>query len=300
MINAADTKNAAAGIPSDSRHNPLMREREKHQEDYTSGMVLPTRPKKRKEGITMKRITLKKARLIANMTEEEVCTALRIRKDRLHAWETGKSVPSIDHAFAMAVAYDISIDYLDFSKEANTPPTARKLTIEEIKALPFASIIWYSNVSNDNGVVWHWKTPVVVYCPGDEGWLGGDAFGGGVIEKSIDDDMFSNPNDSYWNSEPTDDQLPGITKDEYNELWNGDEEDITMPKLAEAITGRKITFEKICNLTGIDFGHFTDAMTGKEDFTCGELATIARELNTTVDEIFFKQAPDGHVALAQI
>ena len=247
----------------------------------------------------MKRITLKKARLIANMTEEEVCTALRIRKDRLHAWETGKSVPSVDHAVAMAKAYDMPIDYLDFSKDANTPPAARKLTIEEIKALPFASVIWFSNVTNDNGVIWHWKIPVVIVDPGEYGLLVGPDEGG-IFDAKINDNMLDNPNCSYWTIEPDNDMLPGITKEEYNNTPDPFPDRIIFPQLAEAITSRKITFEKICNQTGIAFVHFVDAMTGKEDFTCGELATIARELDTTVDEILFSQESDNHVTAAQI
>ena len=123
MINAADTKNAAAGIPSDSRHNPLMREREKHQEDYTSGMVLPTRPKKRKEGITMNtnkiRISMKAARVLAGMTEEEACTAMKIKRPLLLAWENGKQIPSMEHAITMADVYGLSLDVISFCKEDN-------------------------------------------------------------------------------------------------------------------------------------------------------------------------------------
>ena len=258
--------------------------------DYIILLVIPTRTKKRKEGITMKRIALKKARLIAGMTEAEACTTLRIRKERLHAWETGKSVPSFDHAVAMAKAYDMSIDYLDFSKEANTPPAARKLTLKEIETLPFASVIWYSGVSNDNGVVWHWKLPVVVYATGKDGRLGGDAFAG-IFEKDISADLFNNPNDAYWDKEPDDEQLAGITTDEYNELIPGhDDEEIVCPKLAEIITGRKMTFKGFCDQNGYDLSEFIEKIVGNKAFTCGELASIAVALHTTVDKIFSESA----------
>ena len=240
----------------------------------------------------MKRITLKKARLIANMTEEEVCTALRIRKDRLHAWETGKSVPSVEHAVAMAKAYDMPIDYLDFSKDANTPPAARKLTIEEIKALPFASVIWHSYVTNDNGVVWHSKLPVVIVMPGEWGHLAGSDEAG-LFEADIHDNMFDGYYNAYWTMEPDDDMLPGITKEEYNNTPDIVPDSIVYPQLAEAITSRKITFERLSDMTGIKTKRIADILTGKAEIVQLEIVAIRTALNLSDDEtmgIFFPES----------
>ena len=190
--------------------------------------------------------------------------------------------------------------YLTKERKVDTMEnTAKKLTLEEIKALPFASVIWHAYVTNDNGVIHHSKMQVVNVGSGNYGWLAASDEGG-LYDEEITDNMLDDFNKSYWTLEPDDDMLPGITRKEFDELPYGWPDYITCPKLAEAITSRKITFEKICNQTGIDFGHFVNAMTGKEDFTCGELARIARELNTTVDDIFFGQKSNNPVALVQI
>lgn len=243
-------------------------------------------------------IPMRKARIIANMTEKEACAAMHITEEKLSAWENGKSVPTWKYVEAMAEAYQIPVDLINFHKESNQPEIARKLTLEEIKSLPFASVIWCAYVTNDSGVIWHTKMPVVIVSPGEDGLLAG-ADEAGIYEVNVNDNMLDYPRDSFWTLEPDDAMLPGITREEYNEI-PGELEKIVCPKLAEAITSRKITFEKICDQAGIDFGHFVNAMTGKEDFTCGELASIARKLNTTVDEIFFNQESNNHVTVYQI
>lgn len=234
----------------------------------------------------MKRITLKKARIIADMTEVEVCTALRIRKDQLQAWERGKSVPSNEHASALASAYEIPIDFLDFSKEVNTPPAPRKLTLEEIEALPFASVIWISSTDNDNGVIWHWKSPVVVGAPGRYGVLVGGAESS-IIYREISEKTFADPSETYWTQEPDDSQIQGITEAEYNH--GPDAGHIIHQKLAEAITGRKLTFTRFCEQVGLDFDSFWSMMTGKRDPAASELLKIAESLNTTVDDLFIRK-----------
>ena len=104
----------------------------------------------------MKRVSLKKARLIADMTEKEVCTALRIRKDRLEAWESGKIVPSEDYAFALADAYEIPIDFIDFSKEANSKDAiapARKKAKNVTKEIKFNNKPLRERIINEYGSI---------------------------------------------------------------------------------------------------------------------------------------------------
>lgn len=164
----------------------------------------------------------------------------------------------------------------------NAISTARPLTLKEIEDLPFASVIWMSCTNNDDGVIWHWKRPVVVGAPGRYGAvMGGDE--GGIIIRDIDEEMLADSSETYWTQEPDDSQVPGITEAEFNA---DPEEKIVYVKLAEAITGRKMTFRRICEQTGIDLQDFMEKMSGNRDFTCGELGAIARALDTTVDEIF--------------
>lgn len=178
--------------------------------------------------------------------------------------------------------------------ETNTN-TARKLTLEEIEALPFASVIWMSSTDNDHGVIWHWKSPVVVGAPGKYGVLvGGDE--DSIIFREISEKTFADPTETYWTQEPDDAQIPGITADEYNaDPDAGKIRHVQIVQLAEAITGRKVTFRRICELTGIDLQEFMAKMNGKQDFTGGELAAIARALGTTVDEIFFPEKATAQI-----
>ena len=166
----------------------------------------------------------------------------------------------------------------------NAISTARSLTLEEIENLPFASVIWMSCTNNDNGVIWHWKRPVVVGAAGRYGAVMGGVEGG-IIYREIDEGMLSDPTETYWTQEPDNSQLPGITEEEYNADPN--EEKIVYVQIAEAITSRKVTFRRICEQTGIDLREFMAKMNGKKGFTCREILAIAHALGTTVDELLF-------------
>ena len=65
------------------------------------------------------RISMMAARLFANMTEEEACIAIGVKRSRLLSWENGQSVPTHEHAAAMADAYGLSLDVISFQKEDN-------------------------------------------------------------------------------------------------------------------------------------------------------------------------------------
>lgn len=239
----------------------------------------------------MKRIALKKARLIAGMTEAEACTALRIRKERLHAWETGKSVPSFDHAVAMAKAYDMSIDYLDFSKEANTPPAARKLTLKEIETLPKASVIWMGlETHTDEGILFYDTYPIVVCVAGKNAVLAG-ADADLCWHIKINAEYFSDKSDySFWNIEPGKAQLIGISADEYNNL--NEKEDIVFHDLATAITSRGITLQALSDMTGIKIERIYKILSDMDEIVQSEIVAIGTALNLSDDEkreIFFPE-----------
>ena len=95
--------------------------KERHP-DYTPSWCFrqDTTRTKRKEGITMKRITMMAARLFANMTEEEACAAMKIEPRQLKSWEHGRSVPSLEYALLMAETYGLSIDVISFDKAYNS------------------------------------------------------------------------------------------------------------------------------------------------------------------------------------
>lgn len=168
--------------------------------------------------------------------------------------------------------------------------TARKLTLEEIEALPKGSVIWMSWYTGDEAVVWHDIVPVMVAVPGKDGLLiGGNRESS--CDLDIDSDLFDRPYHEYWDSEPDDSQIPGITEEEYNAT--PDEcEDIVFTKLTAEITARGITFDRFCKHIGMSKKRFMDKVTGKKEFMQPELVSIRCALNLTDDEtrdIFFPE-----------
>ena len=59
-------------------------------------------------------ITMKAARVNANLTQTEAAQALQISKNTLVNYETGKSVPKIDVAKRMAVLYGLTVNDIKF------------------------------------------------------------------------------------------------------------------------------------------------------------------------------------------
>lgn len=168
---------------------------------------------------------------------------------------------------------------------------SRKLTIEEIKSLPLASVIWYAReYKTDEGIVWHCYSPVMVCVPGDNGELiGGDE--ASIIEVTISDKMMNDPIDSFWNYRPEESQLKGITEEEYNSLT--DEERIVNTELAALITSKGMTFTVFCENAGLNYEHFWESMIGKREFVQHEIVTIRNILNLSDDEtmrVFFPAA----------
>ena len=170
----------------------------------------------------------------------------------------------------------------------NEKTTARKLTLEEIEALPKASVIWLEmDMKDDNGICWHDVLPLLVCVPGKGGVLmGGDR--DSFVDFDINDQLMNDPDNHFWSHEPSHDMLPGITREERDSI-PGDE-DFVFPKLVEAITSRKLTFAKFCTLSGMDFSKFMDALNGKREFVQWEMVAIRTTLKLTADqttEIFF-------------
>ena len=59
-------------------------------------------------------ITMKAARVNANLTQTEAANALNISKNTLVNYETGKSVPKIDVAKRMANLYGLTVNDIKF------------------------------------------------------------------------------------------------------------------------------------------------------------------------------------------
>lgn len=59
-------------------------------------------------------ITLKAARVNANLTLDEVCKALHISKQTLISYESGKTIPKMDIGIEMARLYNMPIDNIIF------------------------------------------------------------------------------------------------------------------------------------------------------------------------------------------
>ncbi len=160
---------------------------------------------------------------------------------------------------------------------------AKKLTIDEIKSLPLASVVWFSfEHESDEGIAWHGYWPVMVCVPGENGRLiGGDE--DSYINISINDHMLDSQEDSFWNFKPNEEQLKGITEEEFNAM--PDAEQINNHKLAFAITSKKITVEAFCKLIRMNYQKFWNALTGKREFVQQEIVAIRTALNLSDDEI---------------
>ena len=61
------------------------------------------------------KITLKAARVNADLTQEEVAKKLKKSKNTIVNYENGKSTPDIETGKALAALYGCSVDDLNFS-----------------------------------------------------------------------------------------------------------------------------------------------------------------------------------------
>lgn len=96
---------------------------------------------------------------------------------------------------------------------------AKKLTLDEIKELPKASVVWMAiNWTDEDGIVFHTVDPVMVWRKNKESRLIGSFDNESYIDRSIDDNLLSDPDLSIWDHEPAEEQLEGISEEEYNRL----------------------------------------------------------------------------------
>ena len=165
---------------------------------------------------------------------------------------------------------------------------AKKLSLDEIKMLSRGTVLWAEfDDLTDKGIVWYTLDPVVVCKEGENGCL----IGGGrdsIIARDIDDCLLENF--TIWNHEPNREQLTGITQEEYDSITN--EESIVFSGLSAAITSRRYTFKSFCELAGLNYTDFMDALTGKREFIQMEMVIIRSILNLSDAETMAVFFPD--------
>ena len=60
------------------------------------------------------KITLKVARVRADLKVKEVCEKLGISRNQLYKYETGRCVPNVDVAFKLVGLYNVDINNVNF------------------------------------------------------------------------------------------------------------------------------------------------------------------------------------------
>ncbi len=161
----------------------------------------------------------------------------------------------------------------------NLNESARKLSLAEIKELPKASVIWLaSETTEPEGIKWFAKLPIMVYVPGEDGAVIG-ANEAGYFDRKFSD-LFNDTGLSYWDKEPENEQLCGITEDEFNQISNGP----IASALTAAIIKRYNSFHLFCEKAGFEYESFLDGMAERRDFSSKELLTIFKLLDLTEEE----------------
>lgn len=60
------------------------------------------------------KLSMPAARVNAGLTQDDVAEKLGITRETLSAWESGKRVPRVDQAYAIAEIYGLPIDAIKF------------------------------------------------------------------------------------------------------------------------------------------------------------------------------------------
>ena len=161
--------------------------------------------------------------------------------------------------------------------------SAKKLTLDEIRTLPKASVIWYSyELITDEGIMFHSVDPLMVCAPGDNGRL----IGGGKdydLDLDINKHLFDDPCSALWDSKPCADQLNGISGEEYDAIT--EKKPIVFKELATAITSRRYTFIKFCELIEMDYIRFWNKITGYDQFDQHDISAMKKALLLNDGEI---------------
>nr|DAH21067.1 MAG TPA: hypothetical protein [Caudoviricetes sp.] len=60
------------------------------------------------------KLSMSAARVNTGMTQDDVAKKLGITRETLSAWESGKRMPRVDQAYAIAAIYGLPIDAIKF------------------------------------------------------------------------------------------------------------------------------------------------------------------------------------------
>lgn len=66
------------------------------------------------------KLKLRACRVQAGYSQREVSEAIGVSEQTVVRWETGKKSPTMVQGVKLSDLYQIPIEYMDFSKEANT------------------------------------------------------------------------------------------------------------------------------------------------------------------------------------
>ncbi len=177
---------------------------------------------------------------------------------------------------------------------------AKRLTLEEIEALPIGSVVWYEQHVRDDDeqyAEFYSLYPALVAEPGKNGticWAGGGQFDIMTIDNTlINEDRF------FWNAKPDRDMITrGIPDEAYNNLMIYPKTEVGK-RLMLAITYRGYEIGPFCQLCGLDESTLTKIITGEKEALRNEIEAIIEALqidDSKARSIFF---PDLDTLAAQ-
>ena len=164
----------------------------------------------------------------------------------------------------------------------------KNLTLQEIIALPKASVIWREEHTSDDisGHEFYEVEPMLV-CVAGEGGVLAFANKDSFLDLDIDENLITDYR-RFWDEEPDESMITeGVPVEDYNtfcERFNI--LTFARPGLLSAITKKCYTVEQFCERSGISLEDMRSALIGEKELTPAEKETICSLLNITDDHVF--------------
>jgi len=67
------------------------------------------------------KFSLQACRVQAKMSQQEAAQAVGVCKDTIARWENGTASPEMEQGLKLSIAYQIPLEYIDFSRVGNSP-----------------------------------------------------------------------------------------------------------------------------------------------------------------------------------
>ena len=157
---------------------------------------------------------------------------------------------------------------------------AKRMTLQEIEAMPKASVIWFELHSLDDSdtfAEYYNIYPAMIAAPGENGvicWGSSDEYG--VLE--INNELINNDR-LFWDHEPDKDMIfRGIPADIYNNMHIYPESE-TAKRLMTAITSRGYEINRFYSLSGVDESEFMQIIQGEREPDLSEIQQISGTLH---------------------